>query len=229
MTIQTSNIFTKNCISCKMIDLAEAQRTLFTTKHCRVVLRTDDQSWLGRCIIVPRRHIPTFDQMLLDERQDVYDCRDKVNKAYRKLFGMTYDNWAQLGNLTRDHENNETTDLRYFHMHYHLIPRYQQPIEYLGKTFNDVQFGKPLNIDPARGHQKVVLSAQELFKLRDDIQEELISKGLISAENLVDTSPSERIRTLCAKNKNPHFSPWQSAVVITICATIVFGFLKSRI
>ncbi len=229
MTTQAS-LFTKNCISCKAIDLAEAQRTLFTTKHCRVVLRTDDQAWLGRCIIVPRRHIPSFDQMRPEERQDVYDCREKVNKAYKQLFGMIYDNWAQLGNLTRDHENKETTDLRYFHMHYHVIPRYQKPVEYSGKTFTDVQFGKPLNIDPAHGHQKVALSSEELLKLRDDVQTELISQGLISKENLVDTSPSEQIVALCAQSKQQsgHRS-WILPAAAVAIAVGAFGLFKARL
>ena len=87
-------------------------------------------------------------------------------------------------------------------MHYHIVPRYAHPVNYADRTFVDVQFGKPLNIDPAHGHQKVALPSEQLLKLRDDVQVELISQGLISEENLQDTSPSEEIVALCANRSN---------------------------
>lgn len=194
------NIYTQNCISCKPFDEEESKRTIFTTKHCKVVFRTDDQSWLGRCIIVPRAHISNFEEFFEDKKieilKDIYECRSKIKHVYQNIFGMNFDNWLQLGNLTRDHNNEMTTDLKYFHLHYHIIPRYSQPIERFGITFEDVQFGKALNIDPKCGHKKVTLSKQQMEELRDEVQAELIRAKLIGSKNLEETLPSLKIQSM---------------------------------
>ena len=165
--------YSEACISCRPVDKAEADRTILTTEHCRVVLRIDDQAWLGRCIILPKRHVNSFEQLTREEHDDIYACRAKVCEVYKKLFGMTYDNWAQLGNLTRDHEGKETDDARYSHIHYHLIPRYRKPAVWNNQEFTDVQFGKPLNIDPNAGHKKLVMTHETLLELQKTIAQSI--------------------------------------------------------
>jgi diadenosine tetraphosphate (Ap4A) HIT family hydrolase len=196
----SNNVFTQNCISCKPFDEEEAKRTIFTTKHCKIVFRTDDQSWLGRCIVVPKEHISNFEEFFEDKKveilKDIYECRSKINQVYKRIFGMNFDNWLQLGNLTRNEHNELTTDIRYFHIHYHIIPRYAKPIERFGQVFEDKQFGKALNIDPACGHKKVVLSKEQMAAIRDEVQAELIKSKLIGPENLEETMPSTQIKSM---------------------------------
>jgi len=228
----TGDIYTRNCISCKPIDQEEAERTIFTTPRSRVVLRTDDQSWPGRCIVVPRKHTNSFKQMSKEDRDDVYQCREKISLAYTNLFGMIRDNWLELGNLTVDHEGNKTTDEKYFHIHYHIIPRYNKPVEYLGLTFNDTQFAKALNIDPASGHKKVVITREQIIQMRDEIQEELIKQGLISEENLRDTRPSQKIIDLCKRRQKEqpqsHFWLLTGVAGVVVAALGVLTLTRMR-
>jgi hypothetical protein len=167
---------------------------------------------------------------LLDNSEvlyDVYACRKKVAQAYRNIFKMTYDNWLQLGNLTVDHENKPTLDQRYFHCHYHFIPRYKEPIFRLNKVFADVQFGKPLNIDPSSGHKKTSLSSKEIAELREEIQIEPVRSKLINIKNLKDLKPTEKVLNAIQKaefsqNKNV------SKLILVCLLAISIGIVLSK-
>lgn len=193
-----SNMFTQNCLSCQPVDKESSANTVFSTKHCRVILRSDDQSWLGRCLIIPKLHISSFEEFNEKDKRDIlkdiYNIRQKINKVYKHIFGMSYDNWLQLGNLARDHNNKITSDLRYFHVHYHLIPRYEQAVKRFGLVFEDKQFGKALNIDPESGHQKQQLSKEHMQQLKEEIQLALIDAKQITSENVNEVYPSQKIQ-----------------------------------
>lgn len=163
------SIFTKNCLSCNPNPIMEAKRLILISEYCKAILRTDSQEWLGRCIITFKRHVNKMNPPTNEELLDLYKCREIIEEAYTYLFGMTYGNWCQLGNLTEDENGKPTTDQKYFHTHYHLIPRYKDPVQYLNRPFIDVEFGRALNIDPKSGHVKLVLPDADMEILQRDI------------------------------------------------------------
>ncbi len=147
--------FTTNCISCKVPDEEEVQRTFYEDANCRAVLRTDNQCWLGRYILVPKIHM---DPVLFWESElssKIMQVHAKIACVIMTVFGATTVQMAQLGSLTVNEHNEPTCDQRYQHSHIHGIPRYAVPPVFQGKLWPDPQFiqGKftALNIDPKCG------------------------------------------------------------------------------
>ena len=148
--------YTINCMSCKTKnDLNEDKRTIYQDEICKVVLRADNQIWLGRCIIVPWEHVSPKE--MYTSRTDLLlhigTIIALLNKAFAKAYDMDMSNIAQLGNLTEDENGNKTAIDEYFHVHFHFIPRYKEGkiINILNHNFSDPQWGKALNIDPKAG------------------------------------------------------------------------------
>jgi diadenosine tetraphosphate (Ap4A) HIT family hydrolase len=149
-----SDKYTANCISCKSEkDPQEKARTIYSDKNLKVVLRVDNQCWLGRCIIVPYEHISPEDMYStrLDMLANIGEMIGILITTYKRTFGMALSNIAQLGNLTDDENGNKTHIAAYHHCHFHFIPRYVtgHVVHRYGIDFVDKQWGKPLNIDPS--------------------------------------------------------------------------------
>ena len=145
---------TKNCISCKpTTDPMESRCVMYENDKIKIVLRTDNQIWLGRCIIVPKEHVSPI--QLYSTRTDllleVAKMITLLNKVYKELFNMSMANIAQLGNLTENEKGEKTSIDDYFHSHFHYIPRYENPVLKYSTLFVDPQWGKALNIDPKAG------------------------------------------------------------------------------
>lgn len=196
------NIYTQKCISCISDDTT---RTIYVDDLVKIVLRTDNQCWLGRCIIVPHEHISP--KQLYSERRGILfqiaKYIDMLNVVYGKLYNMSMSNIAQLGNLTEDHEGNKTTIDEYFHVHFHFIPRYQNPVTRYGRTFTDSQFGKALNIDPKAGLEVYKPSDEVIAAMKKDIMDAIsdyVPEYIYIGQSTRITSP---IR--CEENKKLDF------------------------
>ncbi len=159
--------YTVNCISCLPPDDTEEQRIIYEDVMCKVVLRTDNQCWLGRYIVVPRLHL---DPVQFWDNVPVQACIMKMHvqmtKAVTKAFGACCVQQAQLGGLTMDENGNPTFDQKYQHAYIHGIPRYSTPVQFAGKEWKDPQFidGKfsALNIDPKNGLQIIIPTREEI-------------------------------------------------------------------
>lgn len=95
----------------------------------------ENQSYLGRCVVILKRHV-----------EDAFDCSDEelaeLNSVSRQLksaltnaFQPDLYNYAFLGNVDR-------------HVHMHFVPRYSRPKSVGEVKFTDDRFGK--NYAPAR-------------------------------------------------------------------------------
>lgn len=171
--------FTRNCISCRPVDAKEKARTIYEDEVVRVVLRTDNQVWLGRFIVLPLKHLgpPEFwgeENKDFDQVRRVY-CR--VVAAVTKAFNATCVQMAQLGSLSVDENDQPTADQRYQHAHLHGIPRYAQPPVCNGKEWPDPQFTNgaftALNIDPTKGLPKVIPTSDDIAAIVVEIQAHL--------------------------------------------------------
>jgi diadenosine tetraphosphate (Ap4A) HIT family hydrolase len=167
--------FTKNCISCRQADADEVARTIYSDDVVKVVLRTDNQCWLGRFIVVPKVHMgpPEFweNKEIRDHTINIYN---KMVKAVTPAFGATCVQMAQLGALTVDENDQPTADQQYQHCHLHGIPRYAIAPTFVNQSWVDPQFKNgafsALNIDPKAGLPKVIPTKDQIGAIVKQIQ-----------------------------------------------------------
>lgn len=166
-------IHAKNCLQCSF-DANEITNLVFYDEFVKVALRADNQCWLGRMVIVPRRH---YSPQEISENKD--GIQTKMNRIYivsclvlKSLFGATMIQQAQLGALTKDANGNPSYAEVDQHGHYHVIPRYagKGPV-FMEQSFPDPQFDpvsnkfSALNIDPNNGLKMVKLLPKQLAAL----------------------------------------------------------------
>jgi len=165
------SVYKQNCISCKLDDQDEKNRTFYEDDLCKAVLRTDNQCWLGRFIIIPKLHLDPLDFWIHPISEHVMRVYTKCAKMLIEILGATCVQMAQLGSLTLDQNNNPTYDQRYQHTHIHGIPRYAITPVFRDKEYPDPQFinGKfsALNLDPNAGLPKVVPTLEDIVLLVD--------------------------------------------------------------
>ncbi|MCK4553307.1 HIT family protein [Candidatus Pacearchaeota archaeon] len=80
-----------------------------------------NQYYLGRCMIVLKRHIEDITEINDNERNELFNIMKNLRKVIGELFEANLFNYASLGNITR-------------HAHVHFIPRYNHEVEFEGKN-----------------------------------------------------------------------------------------------
>lgn len=95
----------------------------------------ENQGYLGRCYIwCKREDARDFPDATNSEVLELWEIVKRINTGLALAFNPTMLNYAMLGNVTR-------------HLHCHVIPRYQQPIEFAGVSFEDKRWGQNYQID----------------------------------------------------------------------------------
>jgi diadenosine tetraphosphate (Ap4A) HIT family hydrolase len=90
-----------------------------------------NQSLLGRCVVAAKRHVGDLADLTDDEMIDFLTVVRGLENAVRQSLGATMFNWSCYMNLAyRTRPPNP-------HVHWWLVPRYQQQIEIQGVTFED--------------------------------------------------------------------------------------------
>lgn len=105
-----------------------------TTQYWKVAL-ADDQMYFGRLVlktIEPRTSLPSLTD---DEQKDFFSLIGKLERFYKEVFNATMFNYSCL--MNNAYRDNETP-----HVHFHFRPRYKEPIQVLGYTFSDPNFGE---------------------------------------------------------------------------------------
>lgn len=178
------NKYKKNCISCIPVQ-KEIERVIFTTKYGKIVLRLDDQGPIGRCIYVPFDHISHLEDMSDEIFLEAKQCAIKIYKCLQSLYGANKYAFCMIGNLTKDENNNITDNPLYEHRHFHIIPSYKNVVHRYGQSFYDDNYGKPLNLDPARGYKKMPVSIDTIINIRDDMRKWLLENKEIDKSNIL--------------------------------------------
>lgn len=120
-----------------------------------VVHLSDDQRYLGRCIIRLRRHLEDFFDINEEELKELFEITKKLRDAIKEIFGAGMFNYATLGNVVR-------------HVHLHFIPRYSKKVNFLGIIFEDERWGQ--NYAP---YNKFKISQEIKSKIIDKIKKKL--------------------------------------------------------
>ncbi len=113
-----------------------------------------NQNPLGWTLAILKRHVTHFKELTEEELLELQQIVKDAESAIGKLFNHDWFNVMQLGNFMP-------------HLHCHLVPRYEKPREYAGRTFIDEHWGGILKSEWKEEPKKF------LTKLADEIRAQL--------------------------------------------------------
>lgn len=106
---------------------------VYETKYWSVFL-APKQGYLGRCVIVLKRHCGDLAELDDEEWLDFKEVVKRLESALKKSFNATMFNWTCL--MNNAYQNNPPNP----HVHWHFRPRYNHKVEFEGITFEDPDF-----------------------------------------------------------------------------------------
>ncbi len=115
--------------------MTDAERTIFETLYWTICLRTDDQEYLGRAVVVCKRAVASIPELTADEWSDLQQVMKKYEYACVNGLGATMFNWTCLMNEAYQHQLPDPL------VHWHVRPRYAKSVKIGGETFTDERFG----------------------------------------------------------------------------------------
>ncbi len=121
-----------SCISCSSSD--RDSDFVFETESWKVFL-LENQYYLGRCVVVLKRHSESLSGLKQKEWNDFAEIVNKLESALKKAFGAAMFNWTCMMNDAYKTEKPNP------HIHWHLRPRYKNKIEFACLVFEDTEFG----------------------------------------------------------------------------------------
>lgn len=105
---------------------------IIETEKWRVVL-DPNQQFLGKAFVTLLDHKSSLSDLDGDDWRDFEVLVGRLEPALKKAFQPSHFNWSCLMNLAAM-SGQET------HVHWHIHPRYAEPVEIAGETFEDTQW-----------------------------------------------------------------------------------------
>jgi diadenosine tetraphosphate (Ap4A) HIT family hydrolase len=134
-------------------------RDIVDTWHQWHVVINYSQNYLGKVMLVLKRHEPDVTNLTDDEQAEFWVLLRLIKESLIKLFQPDHFNYSFLMNQDR-------------HVHLHVIPRYANPREFAGQVFTDGRLG-----DHYRLTRNMVA-----IEVRQQLAEALREQGLKSTE-----------------------------------------------
>jgi len=114
---------------------------LFETKYWDVVL-ADEQSYLGRSVIILKRPCGELSELTSEEGNDfLVNVVKRFEPLLKKTFDATMFNWSCLMNNAYKEKDPQPQ------VHWHVRPRYNHDVIFAGRVFSDPDFGHHYNRD----------------------------------------------------------------------------------
>ena len=146
---------------CDWCDLSEEDKRfqVYEGKAWSVFL-SDEQDYIGRCILVLKRHCPSLSGLTDDEWDELRDLVCKVESCLKTVLGATLCNWSCLMNSFYKKTAPDP------HLHIHVRPRYDTPVMINGNAYADGEFGHHYALNksgaiPAKDKEEVFLRLKE--------------------------------------------------------------------
>ena len=118
---------------CEWCNYRQEEWKLFETTSW-VVYLADVQDYVGRCILVLKRHCGSLAELNLDEWLDLKFVIERLDNVYREALKADLCNWSCLMNDFYKQENPNP------HLHIHVRPRYKNPLMINGRKYADTEF-----------------------------------------------------------------------------------------
>ena len=122
-----------NCVWCNLSE-EDKQYQVYETAFWSVYL-SDEQDYIGRCILVLKRHCSSMSEMNADEWEDLRKLICKVETCLKTVLGAALCNWSCLMNSFYKESEPDP------HLHIHVRPRYDKPVMVNGNIYTDSEFG----------------------------------------------------------------------------------------
>ena len=122
-----------NCVWCNLSE-EDKQYQVYETAFWSVYL-SDEQDYIGRCILVLKRHCSSMSEMNEDEWEDLRKLICKVETCLKTVLGAALCNWSCLMNSFYKESEPDP------HLHIHVRPRYDKPVMVNGNIYTDSEFG----------------------------------------------------------------------------------------
>jgi diadenosine tetraphosphate (Ap4A) HIT family hydrolase len=121
---------------CDWCSLSEEDKRfqVYESKSWSVFL-SDEQDYIGRCILVLKRHCHSLSDLTEEEWTELRSLICKVEACLKAVLGAALCNWSCLMN---DFYKEAAPDP---HLHIHVRPRYDKPVMLHGRTYTDSEFG----------------------------------------------------------------------------------------
>jgi diadenosine tetraphosphate (Ap4A) HIT family hydrolase len=108
---------------------------ILSTEHWCVVIR-QKQVTLGALVLISKRHVEALSTLEPDEAAELPNATTALEARLRAAFAPDKINYLALMMVDP-------------HLHFHVIPRYEQPRTVHGYTFQDAAWGGPPRLDVA--------------------------------------------------------------------------------
>jgi diadenosine tetraphosphate (Ap4A) HIT family hydrolase len=136
---------------------------IFETEYW-VVRLNYSQLFLGRSLIILKREAGDLAEVTSEELLDLHQIIQRMQDALQSAFGATMFNWACLMNNAYQEEDPKPQ------VHFHVWPRYQNPVTFGGHVFTDEHFG---HYAPARTEGEGKLDEETYLKIINAIKNNL--------------------------------------------------------
>ncbi len=123
----------ENCIWCSLSE--EDKRFQVYESRSWSVFLSDEQDYIGRCILVLKRHCNALSDLTDDEWDELRDLIRKVETCLKAALGAVLCNWSYLMNSFYKASSPDP------HLHIHVRPRYDKPVMLNGNVYTDSEFG----------------------------------------------------------------------------------------
>ncbi len=124
----------ENCDICQYLAKKPLQNQVLTSQYWTVGI-ISDQPYLGRALVTSLEHKPSLGQLSDEEWDEFRLIVRKLEPAYKQAFGAEPLNMGCFMNHAyRD-------DPPHSHVHWHVFPRYKDPVELNGQVFTDDLYG----------------------------------------------------------------------------------------
>jgi diadenosine tetraphosphate (Ap4A) HIT family hydrolase len=134
-----------NCVLCKEALNAEEGQLIWRGDDCRVIL-VNDPDLPGFCRVIWNRHVAEMTDLTYGEREHIMSLVFAVEEAVRHVMQPDKINIATLGNMVP-------------HIHWHIIPRYQDDVYFPGSVWSDKIQATPALVLQSRVQKAGELSA----------------------------------------------------------------------
>ncbi len=114
---------------CPLCNIDRETNKTFVERYSRwTILINYKQPTLGSNLIVLNRHVQQLSDLTQEEAIEYLDIIKNLERALKESFNPDTINHLMLANVVR-------------HVHYHIVPRYEEERRFAGQTWEDKNYG----------------------------------------------------------------------------------------